>query len=109
MRIAKDTRGKNYWDLFNFLPGQMNAVFTKAGVKRGLHRHKKQHEYFFIVSGSFRFHLDGQERTVNEGELLEVRPNKWHGLGALEDGWFVYYQKNKFDPDDEEIKEWIWA
>lgn len=72
---------------------QVNVVTTKAGVFRGGHYHKLNHEVFFVVYGEFKFvaEKDGvkEEYIFKEGDMFEVLPYVMHSFYYLKDTLLV--------------------
>lgn len=50
------------------------------GVSIGIHAHREDEEYYYIVSGSGTMHLDGVEHPVSAGDITAVYPGGAHGL-----------------------------
>jgi len=58
---------------------QMNCVIDHA------HSHREKHETFFVVKGKVRMTLNGEERIMEEGDVLPVAVGELHsftGVGA---------------------------
>jgi quercetin dioxygenase-like cupin family protein len=91
----KDYRGKNWWDIFPFLRGQVNFTHNYKGTIRAFHRHQKQMDYWFCVYGEARVNLDGKEIYMSQGDYLEIPPKTWHGMEALTDCGIIYYTTAK--------------
>ena len=52
----------------------------KQGVTIGVHRHIKDEEYYYILSGHGIISLDGKEHEVGPGDIAAVFPGGTHGL-----------------------------
>lgn len=50
------------------------------GVSIGVHAHRDDEEYYYILSGSGTMHLDGVEHSVSAGDITAVYPGGVHGL-----------------------------
>jgi mannose-6-phosphate isomerase-like protein (cupin superfamily) len=50
------------------------------GVSIGVHRHKDDEEYYYIVSGQGVMTLDGEQFAVKSGDITVVYPGGEHGL-----------------------------
>jgi uncharacterized cupin superfamily protein len=50
------------------------------GTSIGLHRHKDDEEYYYIVSGRGTMTLDGRRIPVRAGDITAVLPGGEHGL-----------------------------
>ena len=60
----------------NFLHDDVLA----PGVSIGVHRHDKDEEYYYILSGQGIMTLDGVRQEVGPGDLTAVYPGGEHGL-----------------------------
>lgn len=47
------------------------------------HHHKVKHETFFVVVGEVRMEIDGEERTVEQGETIVMPPETGHSFTGL--------------------------
>jgi quercetin dioxygenase-like cupin family protein len=56
------------------------------GTSIGIHRHTKDQEYYYIVSGRGIMTLDGREYEVAAGDIAAVFPGGSHGLENRSDG-----------------------
>ncbi len=68
----KDTCGKH----LNFLHDDI----LQPGVSIGLHQHKDDEEYYYIISGKGMMILDEKEYEVKAGDVTAVYPGGKHGL-----------------------------
>ena len=50
------------------------------GISIGIHTHRNECEYYYILSGSGVMTLDGVEHPVQAGDLTAVFPGGSHGL-----------------------------
>ena len=83
------------------------ALFEiREGFTRGKHYHQKKEEIFYIVAGKIRatfFDLDTGERDqriLEKGERIRIKPACGHVFRALEDTLVVEYSPQAFDPED---------
>ncbi len=53
-----------------------------AGVATQRHYHRESEEFYFILSGSGKMALDGEERTVAPGDAIVIPPGAWHSIAA---------------------------
>ena len=44
------------------------------------HYHKLAEEIYFILDGSGRMEIDGEERTVGPSDAILIPPNAWHQI-----------------------------
>jgi mannose-6-phosphate isomerase-like protein (cupin superfamily) len=52
----------------------------KPGVSVGIHDHRQDEEYYYIISGKGIMILDGEEFEVGPGDIAAVYPGGSHGL-----------------------------
>jgi len=68
---------------------QINVLYSKAGVIRGEHYHKINHEAFFVVSGSVTVEVHNKDESMEcvftSGDFFEVEPMVVHSLYFPED------------------------
>lgn len=109
MRATSDTRGNSFWDLFEFLPGQVNVSFTLPGEKRGFHLHKKKTDSWRLLQGTQKVVLLQQDAYAAEkefntkviimkaGDSLEIEPGIWHAYQNIgeEVSIMAYHETNK--------------
>ena len=83
------------------------AVFEiKEGFFRGSHFHEKKEEVFYIFDGRIRAifmdtdTLQKDERILEKGDRIRVKPRCGHIFRALEDTLVVEYSPQVFDPED---------
>ena len=58
----------------------------KPGVTIGVHTHKEDEEYYYILSGNGVMTLDGEDHRVGPGDIAAVFPDGSHGLMNDSDG-----------------------
>ncbi len=63
-------------------------TFTTKGTKADTHTHYHE-QISYILSGSFKFILDKEERILNFGDSLYIPANMPHSAEALEDNSIV--------------------
>lgn len=84
---------------------QVNAVFTRAGAKRGnFHYHENTKEAFFILSGRVRVRAylgdESETREYGTGDMFLVEENVRHSFDYLEDTYLVgLYTRCVENPD----------
>ena len=72
---------------------EVESVYTKPTPSRPpTHYHPRQEERFEVLSGRLNVLVDGQERTLEEGEVLIVPPGVTHEMWAAEAGTRVNWQ-----------------
>ena len=93
---------------------QSNRSVSTAGVLRGLHFHRRQVDYWFLVEGTIRaglVDLRRSSRTNGAAELIEysadtnmglfIPAGVAHGFLAVTDATLIYYVDNYYDGADE--------
>ena len=108
-RVHSDHRRSGSYDIIPDLAGDFN--FTKHNpniIPEELHMHKKQTDYFVVISGKVMFrlvHEDGREEkfimTSEDNNTLIIPPGIWHGYLALETSIMAFYISHKYDIKDE--------
>jgi len=83
-KTARDTGGELL---------EVESVYAKPTPSRPpAHHHPRQEERFEVLSGRLNVLVDGQERTLEEGEVLIVAPGVPHQMWAAEAGARVNWQ-----------------
>src|SRR5690349_12736421 len=59
-------------------------IYLKRGAQVPMHAHESE-QMTYILQGSLRFVVDGEEIIVSEGEVLHIPPFAPHQAEALED------------------------
>jgi len=60
-----------------------------AGTSIERHYHKESEEFYYILSGSGRMEIDGEEREVGPEDAILIPAGAWHTLAAKEDLVFL--------------------
>lgn len=110
MRTHADPRRLFLGDLFDTPDGDVNLVRLYPGAVCAWHRHQKQTDRLFCVTGAVRVGLLGPDGKPDWLVLDERSPGPftiprgtWHGYGALtEPCILLQYNTPKYDPTDEE-------
>src|SRR3712207_520624 len=76
LKTAADTDG----DLL-----EMETWYRAGGPRAPAHYHPKQDERFEVLSGAVQCVIDGEERVLREGEVLEVPRGTRHEFGGHPD------------------------
>jgi hypothetical protein len=72
---------------------EVESVYTKPTPSRPpTHYHPRQEERFEVLAGRLNVLVDGQKRTLEEGEVLIVPPGVPHEMWATETGARVDWQ-----------------
>jgi quercetin dioxygenase-like cupin family protein len=59
-------------------------TYLKRGALVPLHSHNSE-QMTYVLQGALRFHVDGEEVIVREGEVIHIPPGAPHQAEALED------------------------
>lgn len=107
-RFHEDERRRGFYDVIPDLRGDMNFSHMQAGIIAGMHLHKKQTDYFTVISGSVLFRLvtkNGKEERIvlssHSRKTLVIPPGIWHGYRSLETSILLFYIDQKFNINDE--------
>jgi len=83
------------------------ALFEiRRGFSRGHHYHKKKEEIFYVVQGKLRVllmdmdTLQKEERILEKGDKIRIKPPCGHTLYALEDTLVVEYSPQVYEVED---------
>lgn len=60
--------------------GFIHDDILPPGVSIGLHRHEKDEEYYYIISGRGVMTLDDKQFEVKAGDITAIFPGGTHGL-----------------------------
>jgi uncharacterized cupin superfamily protein len=52
----------------------MNQIVLRPGQRGRIHRHERQEEVYLVLEGTLTLLVDGEEQTVERGELVRVGP-----------------------------------
>jgi dTDP-4-dehydrorhamnose 3,5-epimerase len=97
---------------------QTNVSFSRRGVIRGLHYHRRgQDDLFVCLDGTSRVVVlereTGQTYSEDIGDdnptALYVPGHLAHGFEALTDTLFCYHVTEEYDPDDPDEQGICWA
>ena len=108
MRVHTDHRRKAICDIFgDATPGDINVFVGHLGSVTCWHKHNRQTDRFFVLSGRLRvrwwkgsvFH---QSILTPDDPAIEIAPGWWHGYAYEEEGTTVlHYADHKYDELDE--------
>lgn len=59
-------------------------IYLKRGALVPMHTHESE-QMTYVLQGALRFHVDGEEIIVREGEVLHIPSRTPHQAEALED------------------------
>jgi mannose-6-phosphate isomerase-like protein (cupin superfamily) len=52
----------------------MNQIVLQPGQRARIHRHEHQEEVYLVLEGTLSLLVEGEERTLEQGELIRVAP-----------------------------------
>jgi mannose-6-phosphate isomerase-like protein (cupin superfamily) len=55
----------------------------KQGYKCSYHHHKEKDETFYVLDGKVRMIINQEERVMNKGDSVKLKPNDWHSFGGI--------------------------
>mgnify|MGYP001607056722 CR=1 FL=1 len=115
-RIHDDDRRRGIFDVFGTPKGDINYSFIYAGSLVAWHRHKRQTDFWHVISGSLKVGLFdenvGKVSWVylheNDRKTLVIPPRIWHGYKNLANNETIlsYYISEKYDeknPDEDRM------
>lgn len=121
MRFHEDDRRIFYGDIFGLPNGDVNLVRLKPGITIAWHRHQKQDDHIFLVSGQllvqaidpsgkrFQWYLNQPDDRV-----VTIPRNWWHGYSTHDGATILSFNgPGKWTGDDEERRpveeNWSWT
>lgn len=114
MRFHADHRRAFYGDIFETTPGDINVVYLTPHIPVAWHRHQKQDDHLWLVSGMLRvrvFHDPAEERIEHDmvalpgaRRVITISAGDWHGYEALAKNTVIlqFNGPGKWDGTDEE-------
>lgn len=58
-------------------------LFVQDGQTCPYHYHNRKHETFFLVKGTLKLEIDGEEKMLDEGETLLLPPGTAHSFTGV--------------------------
>jgi len=111
MNVHRDHRRHFFGDIFDTEFGDVNVVYLEPHIPIGWHRHQRQDDQLFLVSGAVTVKEIWPSGTrhvqrldyVQRGPVMIPRGN-WHGYEATEPGTILvqWNGPGKYDGTDEE-------
>jgi dTDP-4-dehydrorhamnose 3,5-epimerase-like enzyme len=112
VRHHVDVRRTFYGDIFANPDGDTNVVYLRPHVPIGWHRHQRQADRLFLISGVLRVRVfdhdprDAVEHmlTARDRGVLHIPENRWHGYEALTEHTILlqFNGPGKWTGEDEE-------
>jgi len=78
----------------------------KKGFSRGSHYHRRKEEIFYVIKGKLRAilmdmeNLQKEERILEKGDKIRVKPGCGHVFYGLEDTMVVEYSPQVYEDED---------
>jgi len=66
------------WRMLDTADLNVTREMIPSGKGEKMHLHKKARQFFYIISGSATFEIDGQLHEINKDEGIEIEPGKKH-------------------------------
>ena len=80
----------------------------RRGFSRGNHYHRRKEEIFYVIKGKLRAilmdmeNLEKEERILEKGDKIRIRPKCGHVFYGLEDTFVVEYSPQVYEDGDSE-------
>lgn len=78
----------------------------RRGFSRGNHYHRKKEEIFYVIKGKLRAilmdmeNLQKEERALEKGDKIRIKPGCGHVFYGLEDTFVVEYSPQVYEDGD---------
>jgi len=113
LRYHADERRIFYGDIYGNPDGDVNVVYLPPVGPIAWHRHQRQWDRLFLVSGVLRLRVGEDAKTIVEHILIThdpkrgvyyIPPNFWHGYEALAENTILlqFNGPGKWNGSDEE-------
>jgi len=76
-----------------------SVLIIKEGERTPYIYHKKRDKVFFVLQGTVNIVIEGQSKTLKEGEQIHVAPRIMHRLHAIRDDVTVLEAGTKIEDD----------
>ncbi|HLJ03035.1 MAG TPA: cupin domain-containing protein [Solirubrobacteraceae bacterium] len=53
----------------------LNQIVLEPGQRGRIHRHREQEEVYIVLEGRLSVHVEGEEHSLERGELMRVAPD----------------------------------
>lgn len=60
-------------------------MYIKKGCRLSLQKHNRKHESFYVLSGTVKLYVHGEERLLLPGDTATICPGEIHRLEAVFD------------------------
>jgi len=69
------------------------------GYKCSTHHHKEKDETFYVLDGKVRMVINDEERIMEKGDTVKLKPNDWHSFGGILPSVILEVSTQHFDED----------
>jgi len=85
---------------------KVKRIVVLAGKRLSYQRHARRSEHWFIVSGTARVTLDGQERTLGAGQAIDIPVGSAHRIENVgrTDLVFIEVQHGDYFGEDDIVR-----
>ncbi len=97
---------REYWS--PHIIAEVNDDYIKIAKFKGellWHDHEEEDEMFYVIKGSFDLHLEGESRTLKEGDFYVVKKGTRHRPMAKEECWVMIIEKKETKHTGKEVSE----
>ena len=83
--LLNNTPQDSSWSkrLINTESNSMTLIGQPPGEGNRLHYHPNWNEWWYIVQGSWKFEIDGEEKILNENDIVLIEKGKRHRITAI--------------------------
>ncbi len=102
----EEERGEFVQIAYQELMRHLAAFEIKKGFSRGNHYHERKEEIFYVFQGKIKASfldmetLQKEEKILEKGNKIRVRPRCGHRFYGLEDALVIEYSPQVYDKED---------
>jgi mannose-6-phosphate isomerase-like protein (cupin superfamily) len=93
-----------YQNLFEAAGFLVKLIEVAPGHRLSLQRHFKREEFWIVVSGEGVFELDGEEKTIGPGAMVQVGVKQTHRVGNRDGAPLLILELQKGECDESDIE-----
>lgn len=71
----------------------------KQGYRCSMHCHKEKDETFYVLDGKVHMIVNDEERIMEKGDTVKLKPNDWHSFGGILSSVILEVSTQHFDDD----------
>jgi len=98
VKIVPKVWGKEIWMANTDLYCGKKLILL-GGKRCSLHHHKNKDETFYIDSGRVLMEIDGNEKVMESGEVVLIKPGTKHRFSGLRDSVIIEISTHHEDSD----------